>query len=448
MAINIPYKLNLRKYQVPVFRAVDNGFKRIFLFVHRRAGKDKCCVNLIMKRAIEVVGLHYYFFPTHTQGRKIVWDNPDMMQHFPKELIKSKNSVEMKITLTNGSVIQFIGTDNADSVRGTNPITCIFSEFAFHNPIIWDIVRPILNENGGIAIFQTTPNGDNHASEMFDKAKNNKNWFTQVLTVDDTIRDSIFDKTTEKYMEPVITAEDIEEERRMGMSDEMIRQEYYCDRKVGKIGAYWANQINNAENSDRIGVIPIFEDKLVNIYSDLGISDSTALFFEQDVANNYHFVNHYEANNKGIDHYFSYIDSWLMDNNCKLGILHLPHDGKKRDLTSGVSVYDLAIKKYGFGHVKLIPIASKQLQIDTARGLLPYCSFHEANCSLGIKALKNYHKEFDQIRKVFRINPDHDWSSHTADSFQNFAMAKRKKLAPTPRAPKTRSKPKKYDIYD
>ncbi len=419
MEITIPHKFNPRSYQLPVFIALDKGIKRVFLFIHRRAGKDKSCVNLVMKRAIEQVGLHYYFFPTYTQGKKIIWDNPDMMQHFPKELIHSQNSVEMKLVLKNKSVIQFIGTDNADAVRGTNPVTCIFSEYAFQNPIIWDIVRPILNENGGVAIFQTTPNGDNHASELYDLARENENWFTQVLTVAQTKRDD---------GSPVISDEDIQEERRMGMSEEMIQQEYYCNRGIGKIGAYWAAQINDAEKQGRIGLIPIYPDKPVNIYSDLGMSDSTSLLFEQRINDLPQFINHYSDNNKGIEFYFAYIDNWLLENRCKLGVLHFPHDGKKRDMTSGVSVYDMAMERYGFAHVKKVPIAGKQLQINTARAILPTCVFHKKNCSDAVKAFKNYHKAWDDKKKVFKDYPDHDWSSHDADAFQNFAMANKDEL--------------------
>ena len=434
----IPFNFEPRKYQLPVFESMDSGVKRIFLFVHRRAGKDKSCVNLICKRAMEYVGLHYYFFPTFTQGKKIIWDNLDMMQHFPDPIVKGKNSVEMKITLINGSVIQFIGTDNADSCRGTNPITCIFSEYAFHNPVIWDIIRPILNENGGVAIFQTTPNGDNHASELFDLAEGNPAWFTQTLTVEDTKRE---DGT------PVISQEDIDEERRMGMSEEMIRQEYYCDRKVGKVGAYWAQQVNLARTQCRIEELMVYPDKLVDLYSDLGIADSVALWFVQKIRNDFHFVDHYEDNNKSIEHYFSFIDNWMLENGCKLGVLHLPHDGKKRDLTSGVSVYDLAVKRYGNAHVKHVPIAGKQLQIDTGRSLFPFCSFHAVRCGSGVKCLKNYHKEWDEKKKVFKNYPAHDWSSHTADAYQNFAMANKDKLKPAPNRNKKRVAPRKYEVY-
>jgi hypothetical protein len=46
------------------------------------------------------------------------------------------------------SIIQIVGTDNIDSIRGTNPIGCVFSEYAIGRSDAWKIVEPVLLENG------------------------------------------------------------------------------------------------------------------------------------------------------------------------------------------------------------------------------------------------------------------------------------------------------------
>jgi hypothetical protein len=38
------------------------------------------------------------------------------------------------------------------------------------------------------------------------------------------------------------------------------------------------------------------------------------------------------------------------------------------------------------------------------------------------KALKNYHKDYDEVNKVYRNNPKHDWSSHCADMIRYWAV--------------------------
>lgn len=220
MEVTVPHNFDPRTYQLPFLKAMDDGYLRAFLIWHRRAGKDKECFNFMVKKALERVGTYFYFLPEYAQARKVIWDNIDndgfkMLDHIPDSIIRRKNETQLKIELINGSVIQLLGADTFDkSGVGTNPIGVVFSEFPIQRPDIWGFVRPILKVNGGWAVFNGTPRGQNHAYEMLKMAEGLPDtWFTQVLTIDDT---------------GVLTAEDIEEERAEGMPQAMIDQEYYC----------------------------------------------------------------------------------------------------------------------------------------------------------------------------------------------------------------------------
>ena len=46
------------------------------------------------------------------------------IDYIPQEMIASKNSSELKIRLTNGSLIQLAGSDDIDRLVGTNPSMC------------------------------------------------------------------------------------------------------------------------------------------------------------------------------------------------------------------------------------------------------------------------------------------------------------------------------------
>lgn len=199
---------------------MDSGYKRAVLVHHRRAGKDKVCWNYTIKQACQRVGTYFYFLPEFSQAKKVIWDNIDndgfrMLDHIPREIIKNLNATELKITLVNGSIIQLMGADVFDkSGVGTNPIGVVFSEYSIQRPEIWNFVRPILAVNGGWAVFNFTPRGQNHAFQLLEMAKGLPDtWFTQVLTVDDT---------------NVLTPDDIARERNEGMSQAMIDQEFYC----------------------------------------------------------------------------------------------------------------------------------------------------------------------------------------------------------------------------
>lgn len=215
----IPFKFKPRFYQLPLFRALDNGILRAIIFWHRRSGKDKACFNYMIKRACKRVGTYFYFLPEYSQAKKVIWENIDiegfkMLDHIPQKLIKRINNTDLLIELVNGSVIQLMGADTFDSSGvGTNPVGVVFSEFPIQKPHIWNFLRPILKVNGGWAIFNGTPRGQNHAFNLFELAKTLDSWFTQILTVEDT---------------GVLSLQDIEEERAEGMTQAMIDQEYYC----------------------------------------------------------------------------------------------------------------------------------------------------------------------------------------------------------------------------
>ena len=218
MEIQIPHEYKPRKYQLNLLKALDKGFRRAIIVWNRRSGKDKTCFNYMIKEAFTKKGTYFYFLPTYSQAKKVIWDNIDndgfkMLDHIPKEVIKSTNGTELKIELINGSVIQLIAADEfKTSGIGTNPLGVVFSEYSVTSPEAWKYVTPILAANGGWAIFNFTPRGTNHAFNLLAQYKDNDKWFTEVLTVDDT---------------QVFSKEALEEEKRNNPQD-FFEQEYYC----------------------------------------------------------------------------------------------------------------------------------------------------------------------------------------------------------------------------
>ena len=95
----------------------------------------------------------------------------------PKGVGLSKNSNELKMVPKNNSIIQIVGSNKFDHLVGTNPIGCIFSEYAIQDPRAYQYIRPILAANGGWALFLSTPRGKNHFYELFEIASHSKDWF-------------------------------------------------------------------------------------------------------------------------------------------------------------------------------------------------------------------------------------------------------------------------------
>lgn len=186
--ITLPYLFEPRDYQLPLMEAIDSGYKRLIYVAHRRAGKDKTIWNVTVKKAVERVGVYYYILPTYAQAKKVIWDGVDkegmrFLDHIPKQLIKKQNETEMQIELTNGSLIQMVGADNVDRIVGTNPVGVVFSEYSLQKKEVWELLRPILAENGGWAIFNFTPRGRNHAWSLLQMAKESPDWWVGVYPV-------------------------------------------------------------------------------------------------------------------------------------------------------------------------------------------------------------------------------------------------------------------------
>lgn len=212
--------LKFREYQKPLWQAiVEQDYKRAITVWPRRNGKDLVAVNILVAKAMQKVGTYFYMGPYYNQIRQIIWEGMDgsgkkFTDYIPDELITSTHNQDMRIKLKNGSVIKLCGSDNIDSIVGTNPIGIIFTEFSIHKPEAWHYLRPILAENGGWALFNGTPRGLNHFYLLLKAAeKDPATWFTQFLTRDDT---------------GIPSLEAIDDDRRSGMPESLIQQEYYC----------------------------------------------------------------------------------------------------------------------------------------------------------------------------------------------------------------------------
>lgn len=414
MKVELPYNFTPRSYQMGLWNYMCEqpnvpGLRAVFV-AHRRAGKDKEFINIVVTKMQERVGTYYYMFPTYKQGRQILWEGIDkdgfkFMDHFPKELVKRRNDTTMLLELYGGQKFQIIGTDNYNHIVGTNPVGMAFSEYSLQDPMAWNIMRPILAENGGWAMFNMTPRGKNHGWDILQMAKQ-QGWYNEVLDVDKTgvIPRDVLDREREEM-------------RRSTGSDSLFRQEYYCDFTVPIQGAYYEEQINHAYDTGRVGLVPYERAIPVNTVWDLGVGDSTAIWFYQLIGSEVRVINYYENHGKGLDYYAKV----LQDKGYVYGEHYAPHDIRVKELGSGKTRLEIA-RELGI-HFRLVPSVSIADGITSARLLFDRCWFDEKNCEQGLSALKFYHKEFDEKNRVYNDRPAHDWSSHASDGFRYLALS-------------------------
>jgi hypothetical protein len=401
-----------RDYQETFENAMFKGKKRALLVWHRRAGKDIACLNFMVNEMLKKVGIYYYLFPTHKQARKVIWDgiqeDGQRIIHtaFPKALIEGlPNQTEMKIRLKNGSLFQLVGTDNYDSLAGTNPCGVVLSEYSLQDPVVWELIlKPILLKNGGWAVFNGTPRGKNHQYDLDVLCRSHPEvWFYQKLSVEDT---------------SLITPEQIQQVRDEGTSEEIIQQEYYCSYERGVEGSYYGRLIDRARGEGRIGHVPYEPRSPVNTYWDIGFGDSTSIIFAQDIGSECRIIDFYESHGESIAHYIKVIK----DKPYVYGKHYLPHDAGSGSLQTGTTL-QMRARELGLDAIVLAR-DNVEMGIEAARAMLAVCLIDERKCSHLLKCLENYHKKFNDKMNVYSQTPVHDWSSHAADSLRYMAIAR------------------------
>lgn len=404
-------KFQPRSYQLPIIEALNSGVKRAVWVVHRRGGKDVTAFNwCIMQLLLNPGWTAFHILPTYSQAKKVIWDSSTndgerILDYIPKECVESKNGQEMKIRFKNGSLFQLIGSDNIDSLVGSNPKIIIFSEYAIQMPTVWQYLSPILEINKGYAIFISTPRGKNHFYEMVKYAKDNPKWFCEVLSVRDT---------------GVLTDQEVENIRvENGFSEEHMQQEYYCSFSRGVEGSYYGRLIEKAYAEERICSVPYETRSPVHTAWDIGFGDSTSIVFWQEIGGELRILDFYEAQGEGIAHYAKI----LQGKPYVYGTHYMPHDAGSGSIQTGRTLQDVAYEQ-GIKATVLSRESDIQTGIEAVRSMLSTAFFDKVKCAHLIKCLENYHKKYNDKTQAYSESPLHDWTSHAADSIRYMANAR------------------------
>jgi phage terminase large subunit len=414
LTLQLPSNWRPRPYQRPAWDYLERGGKRCVLVCHRRWGKDDLALHRTAVAAHERVGTYWHMLPEYEQGRKAIWNAINahtgkrrIDEAFPPELRKRTVDDDMLIEFKNGSVWQVVGSDRYDSLVGAGIAGVIFSEWSLANPAAWAFISPMLEENNGWALFIYTARGRNHGWSMYERANEDEGWFG--------LRQTALE--TGVFKPEALEAAKKDYQALYGLDDgqALFDQEYMCSFDAAIIGAFYGKELRNAELEGRIGNVPHERGKQVITAWDLGFSDSTAIWFCQQVGRELHFIDYYEANNQGLDHYAKV----LRDKGYLYSQHLLPHDIEHYELGTGKSraatLLDLGVR----------PTTVQMHQVldgvNAVRMILDRCWFDKVKCARGIEALRSYRRDYDDKRKVYKPAPLHDWASHGADAFRYFA---------------------------
>lgn len=378
---------------------------------HRRAGKTVACVADLVLSALATTkdsARFAYLCPQFNQAKDVAWLYiKNLTADIPQV---TYNETELRCDLPNGSRIRLYGAENGDRLRGLYLDGIILDEYADMAPDVWGaVIRPALSDRNGWAAFIGTPKGHNEFHRIFADA--DSEWFKLMLKAGDS---------------GIISPKELEAARK-SMTEDQYAQEFECSFEAAIRGAYYGKEMKRAEEDGRLTRCPYEPVSQVWTAWDLGMDDSTAIWFAQMVGREIRVIDYYEAQGMALDHYVKVLKEKPY---IYAGAL-LPHDAKVRELGTGKSRQE-TLEGFGLGNCTVVPAQSVEDGINAVRLMLPRCYFDAVKCKSGIEALKQYRADFDEKKNVFTNRPRHDWTSHAADAFRYLALGIRSETKSAP----------------
>ena len=376
------------------------------IVAHRRCGKTVLCINDLIYRALvddKENGRYAYVAPYYAQSKTIAWD---YLVRFSQPVLAKANQSELWVELLNGARIRLFGADNPDALRGLYLDGVVLDEYADMKPSIFGaVLRPLLSDRKGWATFIGTPKGHNSFWEIYNNATKDKDWYVKVLRASQTglLEQSELDDAAKT------------------MTQDQYLQEFECDFESAILGAYYGKEMRQLTDQGRIREVeydPLFP---VHTAWDLGYSDDTAIWFFQVVHGEIRCLDYHSSNGQPVAFYAGIIQNRADERGYVYGTHWLPHDARAKTLSSNRSVIEQLGDKLPIKSIKIAPNLKLQDGIQASRLALTRAWF-DHKCNDGIECLRQYQREYDEDKKVFRDKPRHDWTSHGADAFRYLSL--------------------------
>lgn len=403
--IIVPY------YPRPLQQAFHLTAKRFSVAVcHRRFGKTVMAINWLLREILNCSRPNAqgaYISPTYAASKRIAWV---MLREYAGGIPGVKfNEAELRCDMPGGKRIWLLGAESPDSLRGLRIDACCLDEYADMNARLFpEIIRPALSDFGtGKCLWIGTPRGENQFKEIYDYAigrmeAGDDEWYAMRFPASET---------------GVLQQKELDAAKAT-MEESQYLQEFEVSWSAALVGSYYAKQLDLADVSGRIGNVAHEPNLGVTVAFDLGIADSTAIWFVQQMPheNIIRVIDYYEESGEGLHHYVKILRERPYNYDKYL----FPHDVMVRELGSGSSRYEI-LQSLGI-RPTVIPKLTVADGIEAVRAIIPRCHFDRGGCEEGLKGLRHYHRQFNDRTNDWKDRPNHDWSSHSSDSFRYLAI--------------------------
>jgi hypothetical protein len=360
------------------------------------------------------IGRFAYIAPLRIQAKTVAWD---YLKLFTRAIPGATvNESELRVDMQNGARVQLYGADTPDALRGGYLDGVVMDEVAQMSPETWThVVRPMLADREGWAVFIGTPQGKNAFYNLWEQAEHDPSWGRMMHRAQDT---------------GLIAIGELEEARR-SMTPEAFAQEFECSFTAAIKGAFYGATLERLEQEGRFLALDIDHSERLITGWDLGTRDATAIWVVQPYrGSSWAVVDYYEASGAGIDHYAD----WLGKHGYLRGTtVHVaPHDIANTDWSAEGGLNRKAIaERYGIVFERMPrPKNSGALmdEINASRSILDKAWFHSDSDDRGARvyggrlSLSLYRQEYNEKLGALRAMPLHDRHSHAADAWRTFSM--------------------------
>ncbi len=371
---------------------------------HRRSGKTTAVVNQLIKDVMTAppFSTAAYIAPLRNQAKRVAWP---LLQFYTSTIPGVKaDQAELLLKMPGNRRLYVLGSDNPDAIRGVGLVSCAMDETAQMDPSTWrQVVRPALADAEGAATFIGTPAGRmNLFHDLYEEAESLPGWWRRMLTVKDSGE----------------TCVSIKEQRALKreMRPEEWEQEFMCSFNAAVTGSFYGKEMHQAEDEGRITSVEHDRTLPVVVALDLGMSDLMVAWVAQLAGNQVRLLKSISWRRTGLPD--------VVEDLAALGVpirrLICPHDIRVQEMGTGVTRLE-TLRRLGCS-VQVCPNLAVEDGIEAVRNLLSRSVFDREGCKEGIEALVQYHAEYDEVKRVTKPRPVHDWSSHAADAFRYLAV--------------------------
>lgn len=398
-----------RPWQVPL---INDRNRNIVAVVHRRAGKSSAFIWRGLRKALTEKRLHIPEYQRnlkadpprviHVLPSNVMWQRTGLWDRIARAAETIPGAIAWKsifrVDLPNGGVYQCGGMDNPDSWRGGYADEVIEDEA---DDVLATginmVVSPMLMDYTGARVKIGTPKGNGKLQAAYEGAADDPNTSRYLLTWRDT---------------NALSADQIQRERD-DLDEDEFAQEYECSFNAPNSGSYYAKWLDEALRDDRI--CKVTYDPRLPVYTcwDLGMDDSTAIWwFQRSPGGEWRWLEYYEDNRSSLADYAKIIHS----KPYVYGRHYLPHDVEVQEMGTGKSRRAM-LQGLNVRPIKVVAAANPADRVSASRLILPRSFFDAKGCEVGIKKLRAYRRQWNEQMGVWRAEAVHDAASHAADAF-------------------------------